>query len=232
MSSEKYLAMQKSQYNSEASRWSLDFRDPVVGSYNQHNSFTDYDTYLFKDFDTPGKVALEYGCGPGRNLIRYASRFQRVDGVDISPINIEKAKINILDAKLDETIINLYTNDGSDIPVDDESYDVVFSVICLQHICVHEIRYKIMEEIYRVLKPGGYFCAQMGFGGRPGNTSKYYDNIYEATATNGQHDVTIEDEELLKDDLTKIGFDHYKSDIRDVGPGDNHAKWIWFQSQK
>ena len=84
MSSEKYLTMQKDYYNVEASHGSLENKNPVVGWYHEHTVFADYDNYLFKDFDTTGKVALEYGCGPGRNLIRYASRFDRVDGVDIS----------------------------------------------------------------------------------------------------------------------------------------------------
>jgi SAM-dependent methyltransferase len=239
MSSEKYLTMQKDYYNVEASHWSLENKNPVVGWYHEHTVFADYDNYLFKDFDTTGKVALEYGCGPGRNLIRYASRFDRVDGVDISPINIEKAKINLVDALkpqpawetgLTELKSKLYTNNGSDIPVDTASYDVVFSVICLQHICVHEIRYKIMEEIYRVLKPGGYFCAQMGFGGREGSVG-YYENNYDAISTNGQCDVSIENEKYLKKDLSKIGFKDYKSDLR-TPCCDLHKQWIWFQLQK
>jgi SAM-dependent methyltransferase len=233
MSFEKYLTMQKDYYDVEAEKWSLSNKNPVVGWYDQHTNFSDYDDYLFKDFDTTEKLALEYGCGPGRNLIRFDSRFRQVDGVDISSVNIEKAKLNLEDALSPKPVTSkLFSNNGNDIPVEDNTYDVVFSVICLQHICVHEIRYKIMQEIYRVLKPAGYFCAQMGFGNKPGNNSKYYDNTYEATSTNGGHDVTIDDEDFLKDDLKKIGFNNYKSDIRNVGPGDNHANWIWFQGQK
>ena len=228
MDEQDYLQMQKNYYNWEASRWTLEYKDPVVGWYHQHEAFTDYDNYLFKDFETKGKIALEYGCGPGRNLIRFAKRFDRVDGVDISPVNLEKAKINMDDAKVQ--IPNLYVNSGCDIPVDDETYDVVFSVICLQHICVHETRYKIMQEIYRVLKPGGYFCAQMGFGGREASVN-YYDNNYGATGTNGWCDISIENEDFLKDDLSKIGFKNYKSDFRDPCH-DLHKQWIWFQIQK
>lgn len=223
-----YLGMQKGFYDVEASRWSLQNKNPVVGWYDWQESHTDYDTHLFKDFDTTGLVALEYGCGPGRNLIRFAKRFQRVDGVDISSVNIDKAIINLNDAGV--PLPNLYTNNGDDIPVDNETYDVVFAVICLQHICVHDIRVKIMQEIHRVLKPGGYFCAQMGFGGRPQSVN-YYDNFYDAPATNGHWDVSIENEEYLKDDLSKIGFINYKSDIRPVCQ-DLHKYWIWFQAQK
>jgi len=228
MNSNDYLNMQKNYYDIEASKWSLNNKNPVVGWYNEHEAFPDYDNFLFKDFDTNNKIALEYGCGPGRNLIRFASRFNRVDGVDISSINIEKAKINLESYNI--SLPNLYVNNGSDIPVDGETYDVVFAVICLQHICVQEIRYKIMQEILRVLKPGGYFCAQMGFGGRS-NSVNYYDNNYSALGTNGECDVSIENEEFLKDDLSKIGFKNYKSDLRNPCQ-DLHDKWIWFQVQK
>lgn len=228
MSNEIYLNMQRSFYNDEASKWSLSNRNPVVCSYFDHENFTDYDTLLFKDFDTTNLTALEYGCGPGRNLVRYAKRFNRIDGVDISPVNIEKAKLNLTDAGI--TIPNLYVNTGNDIPVSDNYYDVVFSVICLQHICVHEIRFKIMEEIFRVLKPGGYFCAQMGFGERHGALN-YFDNFYDAPGTNGRFDVSVKNENDLISDLTKIGFRNYKSDFG-VPCKDSHEKWIWFQGQK
>ena len=79
-----YLSMQNNYYDEYASQWSLSFRDPVVGSYDAHNNWPDYDTVLFKDFDTNGLVALEYGCGPGRNLVKFSDRFARIDGVDTS----------------------------------------------------------------------------------------------------------------------------------------------------
>lgn len=228
MTKETFLNMQKKYYDVEASRWSLENKDPVVGWYEVQEKHKDYDTYLFKDFETKDLVALEYGCGPGRNLIRFSKRFKRVDGVDISSVNIEKAIINLNDAKVE--LPNLYVNNGDDIPVDDKQYDVVFAVICLQHICVHEVRYKIMQEIYRVLKPEGYFCAQMGFGGREQSVT-YYENFYNAPATNGHWDVSIENEDYLKEDLTSIGFKNYKSDLRPVCQ-DLHKQWIWFQVQK
>jgi SAM-dependent methyltransferase len=229
MSKNQYLTMQKQQYDREAAVWSLENKNPVVGSYHQHNEFLDYDTYLFKDFNTKNLVALEYGCGPGRNLIRYADRFSRVDGLDISQINLDKAEVNLTAAGID--IPMLYHNDGESIPIQDNTYDVVFSVICLQHICVHEIRYKIMEEVLRVLKPGGHFCFQMGLGNKK-NTSGYYNNDYHIAVTNGQHDVRIDNEDYIKDDLQKIGFVNYKSDIRPPHSSDFFDHWIWIQSQK
>lgn len=227
--SNKYLKMQKGYYNNDAAKWNLTNKDPVVGAYHAHNKFDDYDTLLFKDIDTKNLIALEYGCGPGRNILRFNDRFKRIDGVDISPVCIDKAKVNIEDSGID--VPNLLVTSGDNIPAEDSTYDVVFSTICLQHICVHEIRYAIMKDIRRVLKDGGYFCAQMGIGvGGPGSVG-YYDNNYTAQSTNGFNDTTIGKEEYLTKDLEKIGFKNYKSDIG-ATVSDRHDNWIWFKVEK
>jgi len=228
-----YLGMQNSYYDEYAAKWSLDFRDPVVGSYDAHNSWSDYDNFLFKNFDTTGLIALEYGCGPGRNLVKFSDRFARVDGIDISDVNIEKARLNVKANNIAEP--NLYVTSGDNLSaIANESYDVVFAVICFQHICVHEIRFNILKDIFRVLKSGGKFSFQMGYGGKGGiSTAGYHDNNYDAGSTNGHSDVSIIDEQDLREDLVdKIGFVNYKSDIRDTGPGDNHKNWIWVQVEK
>jgi len=60
----KYTVMQQTQYDLEASKWTLDNRDAVVGAFDEHNSWKDYDNYLFKDINTKNKIALDFGCGP------------------------------------------------------------------------------------------------------------------------------------------------------------------------
>ncbi len=45
---------------------------------------------LFKGVPKGGR-ALDFGCGPGRAMVKYQDRLDSIDGVDISPKNIDKA---------------------------------------------------------------------------------------------------------------------------------------------
>jgi SAM-dependent methyltransferase len=165
--------------------------------------------------------------------VKFSDRFVRIDGVDISDINIEKAKINLEHNNIFDS--NLYVTSGDNLSmIEENTYDVVFAVICFQHICSHEIRFNILKDIYRVLKPGGKLCFQMGHGGKDGiPTAGYFDDIFDAASTNGHADVSITEEaDIQKDLVDEIGYTNYRSDIRDTGPGDNHRNWIWIQVEK
>ena len=168
----KYTQMQLNLYNGLASEWSEANRDPVVGSFDSHNNWNDYDN-LFQRLENQSElIGLDFACGPGRNIVKYNGRFKRLDGVDISPVNIEKAQSYTSNRGI-ETI--LYNSSGTDINVvPSNEYDFVMSTIALQHICVYDIRYSIMKDIHRVLKDGGVFTAQMGFGSPSPLTVGYY----------------------------------------------------------
>ncbi len=226
---DKYLQMQRTLYDTEAKNWNIYNLDVIVGSYHEHDNFADYDLYLFPNLDFTNKIALEYGCGTGRNLIKFANRFQRIDGTDISQECLNAAKINLESNNI--SIPNLYLSNGNNIPAPNEAYDVIFAVICLQHICVHQIRYQIMQDVFRTLKSEGWFCFQMGFGGRP-NSVNYFENDYDAQTTNGGRDISIHNEQDLIADLESIGFKNYKSHLGSTGPNDEHKNWLWVQVQK
>lgn len=204
-------------------------KDVVVGSFDAHNAWPDYDEYLFKDIDTAGALALEYGCGPGRNIVKFKDRFSRIDGVDIGHHLIEFAKQYLAENNAPG---HVYVGDGKSIPTESSIYDVVFSVICLQHIGRHDVRTSIFNEILRVLKPGGHLCFQVGFNGcHTIDSVGYYDN-FEGLETFKRCDVSFDNEQYLIDDLVSIGFDNYRSWIRPTGPGDGHNNWLWVQVQK
>src|SRR6202012_4323716 len=114
----RYLSMQKEFYEDHAalSRYDLDKKqDVVVGSYEEHNSWPDYDRFLMRyvDHSFKDKRALDFACGPGRNLIKYAHLFKTLDGADIGATNLENAVQNLAHHGL--AVPKLYLTNGADL---------------------------------------------------------------------------------------------------------------------
>jgi ubiquinone/menaquinone biosynthesis C-methylase UbiE len=230
MQDNKYTAMQQAQYDQEASQWSITNLNPVVGSFEQHTRWQDYFDYLFQGINTSNKIALDFGCGPGRCIVQFAHLFKQIDGIDISQANIDNAKIY---TKQHNLTPNLFKNNGTDISIiPDNTYDIIFSTIALQHISVYDIRYNLFKEFLRALKPNGYIAIQMGYGSRHPSSVSYFENFYDAETTNGSMDVRIENATDLINDLDQIGFCHISYDLRPTGPGDSHSQWIYFRAKK
>ena len=229
----KYTLMQKKQYDSESNSWTINNRNPVVGSFDDHNNWNDYE-FLFSDIENyENKIVLDFGCGPGRNLVKYSSKFTRVDGTDISEKNLQNALVWIDYNNIEKKKHNLILCNGIDLnSIDDKTYDIVMSTICMQHICVYDIRFNYLKEFYRVLKNGGHITIQMGYGTPSPATVDYYDNCYTATSTNRACDTNISHYTQIEKDLLSIGFKNFKYYIRPTGPGDCHPNWIFFNAQK
>jgi ubiquinone/menaquinone biosynthesis C-methylase UbiE len=232
-SENKYSKLQKAQYEREANEWSVENRNPVVGSFDAHNSWNDYEN-LFKNMSNLSeKKVLDFGCGPGRNLVKYEKTFKQIDGIDISEKNLEKAIEWIQYNNLNVNKFRLYISNGIDCSnVENNEYDIIISTICLQHICVYEIRYNIFKEFYRILKKGGHIAIQMGYGKNSPQTVGYFDNFYEASGTNRTCDVCIENPNQIESDLQSIGFKNFQYTIGQTGPGDCHPNWIYFNVEK
>lgn len=226
--------MQKNFYENAATEWNISNLDPVVGSFRAHNEWSDYDEFLFKDIDDlESKSVLDFGCGPGRNLVKYSTQFRRIDGVDIGEQNLNNARLWLRHNGKDLENHHLFLCNGYDLAcIGNDSYDIVMSTICLQHICVYEIRFNYLKEFYRVLKPGGHITIQMGYGTPSPNTVDYYENFYNAQTTNRGCDTNISDYRQIEKDLGDIGFKNFHHYIRPAGPGDCHPHWIFFNAQK
>ena len=94
---------------------------------------------------------LEVGCGNGE-VTRYIARTYRgkVTGVDVDPEQVKIAKEN------DDDIPNLefLEADNTDLPFENDSFDVILSFGVLHHI---RNWLDALGEIKRVLRGGGYF---------------------------------------------------------------------------
>ena len=98
-------------------------------------------------------------------MLAAASRcFRQVIGVDIHDHNMKVDK-----ALRERGICNvqLFTTEGSILPLPAETVDCVYSFIVLQHVEKYSIFKRYFEETYRVLKPGGlailYFARKYGW---------------------------------------------------------------------
>jgi len=212
----QYTSMQKSFY--------LHVKDPIYGSEDRQNKFIG-NIHLFDGLKTKGKLALDFGCGLGRSIKLYSDKFKKIDGADINPDYIYKCEEVFPKNKF------YILNGISLLGVPSDEYDIVFSTITLQHIPVWTIRYNILEEIYRVLKKGGWITAQMGYGVNE-SAKGYYEDYWEAKGTNSKCDVAINNPKQIKADLSIIGFKDFNYWITGHGPDDRHSNWIYFRAKK
>lgn len=104
-------------------------------------------------------AALEIGVGGGRLLAAASRHFGRAVGVDIhDELHLTRQKLIELGCSNTEVL----KSDGTSIPVDAESIDFVYSFIVFNHLEKRSIVVDYMEEIRRVLKPGGVAVIYFG----------------------------------------------------------------------
>lgn len=97
---------------------------------------------------------LEVGCheGYGLGFIKKYFSPKVLIGIDINEKSIKIAKKRVLNKKFKS--VYLRVADAKNLPFDDEIFDAVFTFATLHHISDWK---KVISEIRRVLKLGGYF---------------------------------------------------------------------------
>lgn len=109
---------------------------------------------LLLDYSAP---ALDFGCGVGRLTRALAGQFSESWGVDISRTMIAKAR----DLNRDVPNCRFLLNETDELGSLSNSYfGFIYSSIVLQHIGPRLVR-KYLNELVRVLKPGGVLVFQI-----------------------------------------------------------------------
>jgi SAM-dependent methyltransferase len=106
-----------------------------------------------------GKRILDIGCGP-RGSLEWATEAARRVGLD--PLADRYRDLGI-----DKHVMEYWSAPAESIPVPDESFDIVSSLNSLDH--VDDLR-RTLDEITRILVPGGSFLVEVEFGHRPTDT--------------------------------------------------------------
>ena len=107
---------------------------------------------------TRRKRALEIGCGPGRLLRPMSRHFEEIHGIDIADEMIERARVNL--AHVPHAQVR--HAEGSDLSAfADGHFDFVYSYAVFQHIPSGEVVFGYLDEVARVLAPGGVAHLQL-----------------------------------------------------------------------
>jgi 2-polyprenyl-3-methyl-5-hydroxy-6-metoxy-1,4-benzoquinol methylase len=134
---------------------SLIIPEPVIQRYlNAHRRPSNFakDTLFSMIMPLSGKRVLDYGCGAGENACLLAACGAHVNGFDISPVSIEKARRRAdLMGLTHRTHFDVFPAGETTYP--DGSFDIIIGFNVLHHL--HMILGKVYVEVNRLLTPGG-----------------------------------------------------------------------------
>lgn len=95
-------------------------------------------------------IFLDLGCGEGGNALYYRNLGYRVIACDFSQVVLDRIKHRYPDI----CVRNFDMQEG--IPYDENSIGVIVASLSIHYFDLEQTK-RIIENIYRCLKPGGYF---------------------------------------------------------------------------
>ena len=102
--------------------------------------------------------ALDFGCGVGRLSRALAGHFDEVLGLDLSRPMVERAR----ELNADRPACNFEVNASAElVDLGDGAFDLVLSLITLQHVSDAAAVRSYLRELARVLAPGGLLAVQL-----------------------------------------------------------------------
>jgi SAM-dependent methyltransferase len=140
-----YELQQREMHDKIASRYSAHATEEFYTAYKERFMLSP----LTRGLDLAGAKVLEAMCGSGQASGHLLARKAQVTGLDISPemVRLYRHRWPTCDA----AVGSIHAT-----PFADRSFDCVLAVAGLHHL--HPRLSAAIDEIYRVLRPGGYFC--------------------------------------------------------------------------
>ena len=121
--------------------------DKIAGKWAKYKIFTSREVSEFLE-GKEGKI-LDMGCGSGRNFV--TNKGLEIYGVDFSEEMLKHAKKRANELSID---VKLSKSEGDEILFDDNFFDYGICFAVLHCVDSSKKREKMIEELFRVLKPG------------------------------------------------------------------------------
>ena len=93
---------------------------------------------------------LDLCCGSGQATKVLTELSKNVTGLDASPLSLKRAKANVPHADYVEAF-------AEEIPFTENEFDIVHTSAALHEMQPEQLQ-KILNEVYRILQPGGIFA--------------------------------------------------------------------------
>jgi ubiquinone/menaquinone biosynthesis C-methylase UbiE len=103
-------------------------------------------------FAALGDGMLELGPGPGAATEWLRHRVSRLVAVES-----DKDAAQQLELRFSNSNVEVVVGDATHLDLPDESFDSVGSFTMLHHVETSQLQQRLLEEAYRVLRPGGAF---------------------------------------------------------------------------
>jgi SAM-dependent methyltransferase len=144
--------------------------NPCGGDRASYREFLDWyirtEPYIFDiiaRYDWAGSEALEVGCGQGTVLNFLAPRGARVTAIDMSSMSLQRALGGARELG-HAGAVRCVEADAEQLPFPEQSFDAALSIGVLHH---SPDTAKGIEEIFRVLQPGGRAIVMLYRTGNP-----------------------------------------------------------------
>ena len=152
-----------------------------------------------------GLSALDIGCAEGANSIEL-----KKDGYNVSSIEIDPALVETFKAKPEAEGIDIRVGDALHMPYKDNSFDRAILIEVIEHITPTD---ELLQEISRVMKPGGILC----IGVPTGYTENIYWRLHPKYASNATHVKIFSREDLIRH-IGKNGFKIHTIETKNFVP--------------
>lgn len=243
----EYLQEKALYEGQKIAKWDLFDRTASGIYFDEMNTYGDY-KYLLKNIEnSTSKKFLDFDCGPGRNIRNCQGFVGSIDGVTTVHQNIQHSNRYLHFCGYGNINTIYYDTNGYDLSnIPDNSYDCIISSVTMQKIEIYDIRYNILKEFLRILKPGGQISIQMGYGSPSKYFVPYNNNTWEDADENDEvinnnyndrfqdvfNEVTVNNPSEIQNDLEAIGFINFNYELNPPCSYSTYPQWIYFTAYK